>query len=165
MREVPPFAPLRLRGGRVRGALRRGRNRRTVAAGLAMAAAALATAGPHGFASAGRAEGDHRDSAPGGRSRPDLELVRAPVRIADAETVRLLRPGDRVDVISAPASGADASRVVAGARVSDVTVGEGPPGQDGPGQDGALLVLSVPRAAAAELAGASLNSRLAVVVC
>ncbi|NMO37344.1 hypothetical protein HG826_27925 [Streptomyces sp. GMY01] len=43
----------------------------------------------------------------------------APVRIADAETVRLLRPGDRVDVIAAgdPAAGGTARVLAHGARV------------------------------------------------
>ncbi|MDQ8706787.1 hypothetical protein RCO28_30590 [Streptomyces sp. LHD-70] len=158
-----------MRGGRLRfrGALRRGRNRRTVAAGLAMAAAALAAAGPPGFAGStgspgSEAEGEH--TAPS--AEPDdhpgsvRQLVRAPVRIADAETVRLLRPGDRVDVIAAPASGARASRIAAGARVIDVAAG----GQAS-GENGALIVLSVPRAEAVRLAGASANSRLVVVLC
>jgi hypothetical protein len=48
------------------------------------------------------------------RRRPTAEAVEAPVRIADAATVRLLRPGDRVDVIAAEetAAGGEA-RVVA----------------------------------------------------
>ncbi|MEU4104056.1 hypothetical protein AB0F16_26300 [Streptomyces tanashiensis] len=100
------------------------------------------------------------------RARPPAPapLVSAPVRIADAATVRLLRPGDRVDVIAAPNSplGAeDEARVVAtGARVAEVP----PPGEtrsDG----GALVVLSVPRPTAAALAGAGVTSQLAVTVC
>ncbi|WP_349017370.1 hypothetical protein [Streptomyces cavernicola] len=153
-----------MRGGQLRGALRRGRNRRTVAAALAMAAAALAAAGPQGFA--GPADGSAEDGAgrtppsaePGERAAPDL--VRAPVRIADAETVRLLRPGDRVDVIAAPESGAQATRVTSGARVTDVSAGE-----RASMEGGALIVLSVSRAEAVQLAGASANSRLVVVLC
>ncbi|MFF7441082.1 RcpC/CpaB family pilus assembly protein [Streptomyces sp. NPDC008122] len=88
----------------------------------------------------------------------------APVRIADAATVRLLRPGDRVDVIAAPDSppggGSEARVVAAGARVADV------PRQDETRADGgALVVLSVPRSTAAVLAGAGVTSRLAVTVC
>ncbi|MYV70424.1 hypothetical protein GT043_31685 [Streptomyces sp. SID2131] len=88
----------------------------------------------------------------------------APVRIADAATVRLLRPGDRVDVIAAPQGlpgGEGEARVVAaGARVAEV------PRADGDQQDaGALVVLSVPRATAAVLAGAGVTSRLAVTLC
>uniref|UniRef100_UPI00278C2750 hypothetical protein n=1 Tax=Streptomyces venezuelae TaxID=54571 RepID=UPI00278C2750 len=100
------------------------------------------------------------------RARPSVavRLVSAPVRIADAATVRLLRPGDRVDVIAAPNSGLGAAgeaRVVAtGARVAEVP----PPGEtrvDG----GALVVLSVPRSTATALAGAGVTSQLAVTVC
>jgi Flp pilus assembly protein CpaB len=91
-------------------------------------------------------------------------MVSAPVRIADAATVRLLRPGDRVDVIAAansPAGEASEARVVAsGARVTDV-----PRAMEAVGDGGALVVLTVPRATAAALAGASTTSRLAVTVC
>lgn len=92
------------------------------------------------------------------------EMVSAPVRIADAATVRLLRPGDRVDVIAAansPAGEGSAARVVAsGARVAEV------PGLgDNASDSGALVVLTVPRATAAALAGAGATSRLAVTVC
>ncbi|WP_349017203.1 CpaB family protein [Streptomyces luteolus] len=160
-----------MRGGRLRfrGALRHGRNRRTVAAGLAMAAAALAAAGPQGFAgstgptsSGSEAEGEHTASPAEPDDHPGSvrQLVRAPVRIADAETVRLLRPGDRVDVIAAPPSGARARRIAAGARVVDVAAG----GQASM-ENGALIVLSVPPAEAVQLAGASANSRLVVVLC
>ncbi|WP_432114833.1 RcpC/CpaB family pilus assembly protein [Streptomyces sp. S1] len=88
----------------------------------------------------------------------------APVRIADAATVRLLRPGDRVDVIAAPHAppgGEGEARVVAsGARVAEVPRADGDPSDAG-----ALVVLSVPRATAATLAGAGVTSRLAVTVC
>ncbi|WP_349017290.1 hypothetical protein [Streptomyces solicavernae] len=135
-----------------------------MAAGLAMAAAALAAAGPQGFAgppdrpAEDQGERTTPSAKPGGPSAPDL--VRAPVRIADAETVRLLRPGDRVDVIAAPTSGARATRVTSGARVTDVSAGE-----QASLEGGALIVLSVPRADAVKLAGAGANSRLAVVLC
>lgn len=81
----------------------------------------------------------------------------AAVRIADAATVRLLRPGDRVDVIAADGRGR--GRVVAdGARVSAV------PDSEVTGT-GALVVLSVPRSTAARLAGAGITSQLAVTLC
>ncbi|MEU6126681.1 RcpC/CpaB family pilus assembly protein, partial [Streptomyces sp. NPDC047123] len=88
--------------------------------------------------------------------------VTAPVRIADAEAVRLLRPGDRIDVIAAggsPAGGAETRVVAAGARVSQV-----PEPGDGPVESGALVVLSVPRDTAARLAGAGASARLAVTL-
>jgi hypothetical protein len=136
-----------------------------MAAGLAVTAAALAAWGPRGPADTG---GPHPVTAAQERqkerARPPVALVSAPVRIADAATVRLLRPGDRVDVIAAAASpaedGEDARVVAAGARVAEVPrVRE--PSPDG----GALVVLSVPRATAAVLAGAAATSRLAVVLC
>ncbi|MCW7991159.1 hypothetical protein XF35_39620, partial [Streptomyces platensis subsp. clarensis] len=88
----------------------------------------------------------------------------------DAETVRLLRPGDRVDVIAAPGmttvgvgggSGGSEARVVAsGVRVAEVP-GPGETRSDG----GALVVLSVPRPTAVALAGAGMTSQLAVTLC
>ncbi|OSP40078.1 hypothetical protein B7767_28245, partial [Streptomyces sp. 13-12-16] len=89
------------------------------------------------------------------------------VRIADAATVRLLRPGDRVDVIAAEetVSGGGARVVARGARVTEVPEpADGTGGADGTGDGGALVVLSVPRSTAAGLAGASATARLAVTV-
>ncbi|WP_406731669.1 hypothetical protein [Streptomyces sp. NBC_01794] len=157
---VPPFAPLRVRGGAHR--LRRAmlRRRRAMAAGLAMTAAALAASGARGPDSGGA---EALAAAPQRERRPAAAMVSAPVRIADAATVRLLRPGDRVDVIAAansPVGEGTAARVVAsGVRVTNV------PGLRGASPDsGALIVLSVPRTTAAALAGAGATSRLAVTV-
>jgi hypothetical protein len=151
---VPPFGPLRVRGGgalRLRRAMRK--QRRATAAGLALTAAALAASGLGG--SQGTAAGAGSDP-PAEQERRSVRLVSAPVRIADAETVRLLRPGDRVDVIAADDTGSVA-RVVA----KDVRVAEVPRGTD---ESGALVVLSAERATAAALAGAGMSSRLAVAV-
>ncbi|MER7949118.1 hypothetical protein ABTY59_17190 [Streptomyces sp. NPDC096079] len=158
-RTVPPFEPLRVRGARhrLRGALRRGR--RTPALLLALTAGALAVA------HTGTAPAAPPPAAPA-RARPPAAapLVSAPVRIADAATVRLLRPGDRVDVIAAPNSplgeGAEARVVATGARVAEVPA-PGETRSDG----GALVVLSVPRPTAARLAGAGVTSPLAVTMC
>ncbi|WP_328970029.1 hypothetical protein [Streptomyces sp. NBC_00239] len=160
-RGVPPFAPLRVgRGGdRLRRAVRR--KRRMTAAGLAVAAAALAVSGPE--AQASRSEPPPAPASP----RPAaVRLVSAPVRIADAATVRLLRAGDRVDVVAAGGPGhpgAEAGRtrlVAAAARVLEV-----PPPEPGTAEAGALVVLSVPRGTARELVGAGSVSRLAVTLC
>jgi hypothetical protein len=172
---VPAFAPLRVRGGAQR--LRRAlwRQRRTMAAGLAVTAAALAAStargadvagGPGQETRGGPGAGVPAAASPAREPRPATELVSAPVRIADAATVRLLRPGDRVDVIAAadpPTAGSEgtvAAKVVA----SGVRVTEVPPGEDS-AEGGALVVLAVPRATAAELAGAGATSRLVVTVC
>ncbi|MFE7182696.1 hypothetical protein [Streptomyces erythrochromogenes] len=88
-----------------------------------------------------------------------VRMVSAPVRIADAATVRLLRPGDRVDVVAAER--AQQPRVVAaGARVAEV-----PDADKDVGDGGALVVLSVPRDTARALVGAGATARLAVTLC
>ncbi|MGR8010040.1 hypothetical protein [Streptomyces hypolithicus] len=176
---MPEFAPLRVRGGkhRLRRAVRR--RKRAMAAGLAMGAAALAASGARDLGRTGAAQpaavaAPQREHRPvervdqvGGVDRVDL--VSAPVRIADAATVRLLRRGDRVDVIAAPGTpaagggGSPEARVVAaGVRVADVPQARGALGDGG---GGALVVLSVPRNMAAALAGAGATSRLAVTLC
>ncbi|MEV4946544.1 hypothetical protein [Streptomyces sp. NPDC053755] len=157
--EVPRFEPLRPRGGpqRLRRALRL--RHRTPAAVLALTAAALAVAGA-GEVSADPPPRETRER----RHPPAVRLVSAPVRIADAAAVRLLRPGDRVDVIAAPDSptgGGGRPRVVAaGARVAEV-----PPADETRPDGGALVVLSVPRPTATALAGAAITSPLAVTWC
>ncbi|MFJ5531615.1 hypothetical protein [Streptomyces sp. NPDC093261] len=157
---VPHFAPLRVRGGRhrLRGLLRH--RRRAVAVGLAVTAAALVAAGPGGSEGARGhpGAGGHplETAGPVAEPRP-VEMVTAAVRIADGATVRLLRPGDRVDVIAADGGGS-AMVVAPGARVIRVPDTE-------PTESGALVVLSVPRTTAARLAGAGATSRLAVTLC
>ncbi|WP_431780840.1 hypothetical protein [Streptomyces chumphonensis] len=138
---VPSFPPVRaggLLGHRLRTGLRRAR--RTAAAGLGAAAVLLVALGPPGggdrpgagdegrLAEAGDravavgAAGSVADaSAEAGDGRPpDDALVRAPVRLADPGVVRLLKPGDRVDVLAGPApesAGADASAATGAADV------------------------------------------------
>ncbi|KUJ70173.1 hypothetical protein ACZ90_07200 [Streptomyces albus subsp. albus] len=102
------------------------------------------------------------------------ETVSAPVRIADAASVRLLHPGDRVDVLAAAdtdtgtgtGSGAETApkaRVVArAARVARLPEPSGAASGD---TDGALIVLTVPRPTATALIGASVSARLAVTLC
>lgn len=141
-----------------------------MALGLAVTAAALVAAGPRdadrsrghpGGSPAARAASVSPGDLPA-RARHAGTTVTAAVRIADAATVRLLRPGDRVDVIAAEetVSGGEARVVARGARVTEV-----PEPADGAGDGGALVVLSVPRSTAAELAGASATARLAVTMC
>lgn len=166
--QVPHFSPVHVRGGRQRLRRLARHRRRAVAVGLAMTAAALAAAGPReterarpgDSAASVAAKGTDRGREPVRRAaRP----VSAPVRIADAATARLLRPGDRVDVVAAedPATGrGTAPRVIAAnARVAEV-----PETADGAAEAGALVVLSVPGATAARLAGASATARLAVTL-
>ncbi|MEU0300163.1 RcpC/CpaB family pilus assembly protein [Streptomyces sp. NPDC006175] len=165
---VPSFGPLRVRGGggrRLRRVLRG--QRRALAAGFALASAVLAASGLSGERGAAAAGGD----GPPGPDRRPVRLVSAPVRIADAATVRLLRPGDRVDVIAA-SDGEPRARVVArDVRVAEVPRGAGDVEAPFPAADGgtgvghgALVVLSVERDTAAALAGAGASGRLAVAV-
>ncbi|MGW2647106.1 hypothetical protein ACWC2T_19760 [Streptomyces sp. NPDC001393] len=161
--EVPQFPPVRVRGGRYQLQRLVRHRRRAVAAGLAVTAAALVAAGPRTGAAPHRAEQarNHPVTVPV-RRHAAVDVVTAPVRIADAATVRLLRPGDRVDVIAAgdPSAGGVARVLARGVRVTEVPE----PLQDGAG-NGALVVLSVPRDTAARLVGASATARLAVTLC
>ncbi|MEU6918071.1 hypothetical protein [Streptomyces olindensis] len=167
-REVPRFDPVRV-GGRCRSGRLARHRRRALAVGLAVTATALVAAGPRdseGARGHPRARPPaHTASVPSGERpappRRAAGAVTAPVRISDAATVRLLRPGDRVDVIAAEetVTGGDARIVARGARVTKV-----PEPLEGASDDGALVVLSVPRATAARLAGASATARLAVTL-
>ncbi|MFJ7048271.1 hypothetical protein ACIQVC_33410 [Streptomyces sp. NPDC101112] len=155
--EVPHFAPVRVRGGAQR--LRRLARcwRRALAAGLAVTAAALLATGA-GPREAERVRG-HPVADPVHGRRTTTGTVTAPVRIADGATVRLLRPGDRVDVIAARESTAGGARVVArGARVAHV-----PGALESAADGGALVLLSVSRTTASQLASAGFTSRLAVI--
>ncbi|MFJ8132564.1 hypothetical protein [Streptomyces hydrogenans] len=162
--EVPDFPPLRVRGGRFRR--RRAPGALLLLAAAALALTATATPGPPDPGPDPRPRAAPAARSPAGAAAP-ARLVSAPVRIADAEAVRLLRAGDRVDVIAAPVlnspagEGGSAVRVVArSARVAEVPR----PGETRP-DGGALIVLSVPRATATALAGAGVTSQLAVTLC
>ncbi|MEU6438853.1 hypothetical protein [Streptomyces sp. NPDC047046] len=120
------------------------------------------------------------------------------MRIAEPAGLRLVRPGDRVDVIAVSGTGPRTARVVvAGARVvalprppgsapspSGETTASLPtpsPASAGAGAEvwpeadaetrwdatdsGSVIVLTVPRASAVDLAAASATSALAVVAC
>lgn len=176
-REVPDFAPVRVRGGRcgLRRLLRH--RRRAMAAGLAVTAAALVAAGPRAASDpprGGPARGHPVRAAGSSENRPGRRCAEAgrtvtvPVRLADAATVRLLRPGDRVDVIAAedPAVGGRDRVVARGARVARVPepLADGAAAGEGGSGGGALVALSVPRSTAARLAGAGATTRLAVAL-
>ncbi|MEU0147326.1 RcpC/CpaB family pilus assembly protein [Streptomyces sp. NPDC006288] len=164
---VPAFGPLRVRGdGRRLLRALRGR-RRALAAGFALASAVLAASELGVERGTVAAAGN----APPGPERRALRLVSAPVRIADAATVGLLSPGDRVDVIAAAGGDAEATVVARDARVAKIPRGAGAAGSASAGADdtagggsGALVVLSVERRTAAALAGAGAAGRLAVAV-
>ncbi|MGH3241392.1 MAG: SAF domain-containing protein, partial [Spirillospora sp.] len=83
--------------------------------------------------------------------------VATPVRMADADAVRLLHPGDHIDVLTTPppstppdpTPGQGPARIL----VSSVPVVAVPPPADDAAQEGALVVLATDRAQAAALAG------------
>nr|WP_307791239.1 hypothetical protein [Streptomyces actuosus] len=166
---MPHFAPVRVGGVRHRLHRFLRRRRLTVAVGLALTAAALVSAGPRADRARGHPERVTPARAPaavetGAREQRSTEAhVAAPVRIADAATVRLLRPGDRVDVIAAAqtAPGGGDARVLARAAL----VTELPESGDDTAGAGALVVLSVPRDTAARLVAAGATTRLAVTLC
>ncbi|MFC4055435.1 SAF domain-containing protein [Actinomadura syzygii] len=87
--------------------------------------------------------------------------VATPVRIADAGAVRLVRPGDRIDVLAAPSPSAALDAVPAassgGARlvISSVPVVAVPRRDATDDHDGALVVVATDRAQAVALAGAA----------
>jgi Flp pilus assembly protein CpaB len=92
--------------------------------------------------------------------------VAAPVRVADAGVARLLRVGDRVDVVATdPADGSAEvvtrlAPVVALPREPRPGAASGPSGLAG----GALVVLAVPPTTAVELAGAAASDLLSVIL-
>ncbi|TWG03763.1 Flp pilus assembly protein RcpC/CpaB [Streptomyces brevispora] len=141
-----------------------------MAAGLALTAVALAASGlgGGGDGTGHEASGVATGAAGTARERaaPPVRLVSAPVRIADAATVRLLRPGDRVDVIaSGTGTDTDARVLAKGARVAQVPETSADGSMENGTLNGALVVLSVPRATAATLAGAGVSAGLAVILC
>jgi Flp pilus assembly protein CpaB len=89
-------------------------------------------------------------------------LVAVPVRIGDPGAVRLLRVGDRVDLLAADPQG-DASARVVGRDVPVLAIPRA--GTESPGlTNGALVVLGVPDGGAESVAQASVTSFLSVVL-
>jgi pilus assembly protein CpaB len=86
--------------------------------------------------------------------------VLAPVRLADADVVALLRPGDLVDVIASASDGGATSTVARSVRV--VTVPAQDPDDQGT-STGALVVLDVDDGDAEPLARAAATGSLTVI--
>ena len=86
--------------------------------------------------------------------------VAAPVRIADPGLVALLRPGDRVDVVSTGSTGNESVQILA----ADVPVVGVPASAKDDAAEGALIVLAAPPAVAARLVAAAASSRLSLTV-
>jgi len=89
-------------------------------------------------------------------------LVAVPVRIGDPGAVRLLRVGDRVDLLAADPQGRGPASVV-GDRVPVLAIPQ--PGEESPGlTNGALVVVGLDPEAAREVAQASVSSFICVVL-
>ncbi|MQA32773.1 Flp pilus assembly protein CpaB [Modestobacter roseus] len=113
---------------------------------------------------AGEPVTDVRLIGPGLWSATPDGQVAAPVRLADLAVATLLRPGDRVDVLSAAADdGAEPSVEVVAADALVLTTP--PPARDGPlTSDAGLLVLAVDPDTAAGLAAAAATGTLTVTL-
>lgn len=90
----------------------------------------------------------------------DPNLVAVPVRIADAGSVGLLRPGDRIDLLATNVDGVDDAAVIA-AGVPVLTIR---PDDTSLGAEGALLVVGGTPEQAADLARAAVMSRLSFTI-
>ena len=102
-------------------------------------------------------------------STAGVTLVATPVRIADAGAVRLVRPGDRIDVLAAgvpselAAAGITAAEVaVVASDVQAVTVLQ--QSDDLAVVDGALIVVATSEQVAEQLAAAAVTSRLSLTL-
>lgn len=141
--------------------------RDVVPRGALFAASAAVGRAPSGPVRAGETLTDVRLLGPALlRAVAGAGAVAAPVRIADPGAVALLRPGDRVDVVSAGSAGSTSS--AGGSPVAMVAtdvpvVGVPPPGGDG-AAEGALIVLAASPAVAARLVAAAATSRLSLTV-
>lgn len=125
--------------------------------------------GGAGSASSGSVAEDRTDAGEGASTESPAtarRLVLAPVRLADAEVVRLLSPGDRVDVLASQAEGKAGARarvVAHRARVDQLpSPGRKRAGQAAIPEAGALVVLAVPPRTAKALAGAGTHAQLTV---
>jgi hypothetical protein len=89
-------------------------------------------------------------------------MLAVPVRVADAASVTLVQPGDRVDLVAAPVdpTGQPAAVVAAAVRVLSVPTSSSADGQGS--SDGALLVVAASQPVALALAGAATADRLSL---
>lgn len=88
------------------------------------------------------------------------EAVAVPVRIADADSVGLLQPGDHIDLLATSPDGlADASAVATNVPVVTIR-----PDEDTMGADGALVVIAGTKEQANAVAQAAVTSRLSFTI-
>jgi pilus assembly protein CpaB len=86
-------------------------------------------------------------------------LVAAPVWVADAGAIDLIRSGDHIDLLATALDGLESAHLVASG-VPVLTVAE----HDGALNDGALLVVGATPDQAAELAQASVSARISFTI-
>jgi Flp pilus assembly protein CpaB len=91
-------------------------------------------------------------------------LVAVPVRIGDPDAVRLLRVGDRVDLLAADPQGDGLPAQVIGHDVPVVSIPRSSDDSPGLSNGGALVVVGVPDGTAGAVAQAGVSSFLSVVL-
>ncbi|WP_285568791.1 RcpC/CpaB family pilus assembly protein [Actinoallomurus iriomotensis] len=130
--------------------------RAAVPSGLVRAAAGRTLSGP---IRRGEPLTDARLRSAGLLDETDPAAVATPIRLADAAVARLLRPGDRVDVLAARSDNPMPARTVA----SSVPILAVPKPALDP-DEGALIVVRTDRPQAAALARAATDSRLSITI-
>lgn len=123
--------------------------RRVVAAALLLLAAALAIGQ--------RTAPDQRADAP----EHEPALVAAPIRLADPDIAKFLRPGRRVDIVTEPGASGEGAVLATDAAV--VSAPEAGPGDTGPERGGVLFV-KLPEHSAAKVAAKSLTQQVTVTL-
>ncbi|PZF83926.1 Flp pilus assembly protein CpaB [Jiangella anatolica] len=103
---------------------------------------------------------DRRLLGPGLLAGWGTDVVAAPVRVADAGAVGLLRPGDRIDLLATSVDGAGGTDVVA----AGVPVLAVPSAGEAMLAEGALVLVAATPDQAAGLAAAAVTSRLSFTV-
>lgn len=94
------------------------------------------------------------------RARPSADGVVAPVRLADAGVVALLRPGDVVDLVGTDEQDGTAAVLAGAARVVSIPQVEE---EAGAGSAGGLVLVEVPSATGTLLASAAARGPVTVV--
>jgi Flp pilus assembly protein CpaB len=90
--------------------------------------------------------------------------VLAPVRVADGDSVRLLRAGDRIDLLAADPEGKVAEVVAEAVPVVSVPEDEGAADGGLPDGGGALVLVAVDHSTAGRLAQSAVSSYVSVVL-
>ena len=106
---------------------------------------------------------DLRLVGPGLLARVGGDAVAVPIRLADAGSALLLRPGDRVDVLASAVDASSAPPVARVVAAGALVVAVPPRGADDAGEGG-LVVVAVPASGVGALAGAAAHARLSIAL-